>query len=141
MNELEKRFHIYSKILHLYPQGYRESYAQELLQTTADMLDETENLKQRLSIWLQIAIELPRSVSNQQFINKENYMKVYTRIALALFILGFLFVDFIFFHDIFKPGETTSVGQLLTGILSIPVLIVSTHTLLKRNTPSVHNKW
>jgi hypothetical protein len=46
-------------------------------------------------------------------------------------ILGFLFVDFIFFHDVFKPGETTSIGQWLTGILSIIVFIISIQSLLK----------
>jgi hypothetical protein len=46
---------------------------------------------------------------------------------------GFLFVDFLFFHDIFKPGETTSVAQYLTGILSIPVIVVSVQELLKNN--------
>jgi hypothetical protein len=51
-------------------------------------------------------------------------------IAIVL-ILGFLFVDFIFFHDIFKAGETTSVGQWLTGILSIPVIVISVQSLLK----------
>ncbi|HEY5267994.1 MAG TPA: hypothetical protein VII94_02575, partial [Candidatus Saccharimonadales bacterium] len=52
------------------------------------------------------------------------------RLTYIVFILGFLFVDFIFFHDVFKPGETTSVGQWLTGILSIPVIIVSIQSLL-----------
>lgn len=51
-------------------------------------------------------------------------------IAIVL-ILGFLFVDFIFFHDIFKAGETTSVGQWLTGILSILVIIISVQSLFK----------
>ena len=48
-------------------------------------------------------------------------------------ILGFLFVDFIFFHDVFKPGESTSVGQYLTGVLSIVVFVVSIQSLLKDN--------
>lgn len=47
-----------------------------------------------------------------------------------ILILGFLFVDFLFFHDIFKSGETTSVGQWLTGILSIPVIVLSLRSLL-----------
>jgi len=46
-------------------------------------------------------------------------------------VLGFLFVDFIFFHDVFKVGETTSLGQYLTGILSILVFAVSIQSLLK----------
>lgn len=51
----------------------------------------------------------------------------------VLLILGFLFVDLIFFHDVFKPGETTSVGQWLTGILSILVFVVSIQSLLSSN--------
>jgi hypothetical protein len=46
--------------------------------------------------------------------------------ALALVLLvGFLMVDFLFFHDIFKAGETVTFAQYLTGALSIPVLIIS----------------
>jgi hypothetical protein len=53
------------------------------------------------------------------------------KIIAIVLILGFLFVDFLFFHDIFKPGESTSVAQYLTGILSIPVFIISIQSLLK----------
>jgi hypothetical protein len=53
-------------------------------------------------------------------------------IYIAL-ILGFLFVDLIFFHDVFKPGESTSIGQWLTGILSLPVFVLSLQELLKNN--------
>ena len=45
-------------------------------------------------------------------------------LALAL-LVGFLMVDFLFFHDIFKAGETVTFAQYLTGVLSIPVLIIS----------------
>ena len=55
------------------------------------------------------------------------------KLTALVLILGFLFVDFIFFHDIFKQGETTSLGQWLTGILSIPVIIISIQTLLKKD--------
>lgn len=57
-------------------------------------------------------------------------MRVMTKLLYIVLILGFLFVDFIFFHDTFKPGEPTSVGQWLTGILSIPVIIISIQSLL-----------
>jgi hypothetical protein len=53
------------------------------------------------------------------------------KLVYIILILGFLFVDLIFFHDVFKPGETTSIGQWLTGILSIPVIIISIQELLK----------
>jgi hypothetical protein len=53
------------------------------------------------------------------------------KIIDVVLILGFLFVDLIFFHDLFKPGETTSVAQYLTGILSIIVIIRSAYSLFK----------
>lgn len=46
--------------------------------------------------------------------------------ALAIvLIVGFLLVDFLFFHDILKPGETITFPQYLTGLLSIPVILVA----------------
>jgi hypothetical protein len=55
------------------------------------------------------------------------------KILSIILIVGFLLVDLIFFHDVFKPGETTSFAQYLTGVLSIPVLVLSTLELLKHN--------
>jgi hypothetical protein len=46
--------------------------------------------------------------------------------ALAVvLIVGFLLVDFLFVHDILKPGETITFPQYLTGLLSIPVILVA----------------
>ena len=51
--------------------------------------------------------------------------------GLAVFlIVGFLLVDFLFFHDILKPGEAITFPQFLTGILSVPVLVLSALYLL-----------
>jgi hypothetical protein len=55
------------------------------------------------------------------------------KLIYMVLILGFLFVDFLFFHDAFKPGETTSIAQYLTGVLSIPVFVISILTLLKKD--------
>jgi hypothetical protein len=46
-------------------------------------------------------------------------------------IVGFLLVDFLFFHDIFKTGEVTTLPQYMTGVLSILVLAVCSQSLLK----------
>jgi hypothetical protein len=46
-------------------------------------------------------------------------------------ILGFLAVDFLFFHDVFKPGESTSLAQYMTGFLSILVFAVCAQSLLR----------
>ena len=53
-------------------------------------------------------------------------------VSIAL-ILGFLFVDFLFFHDILKPGETISLAQYLTGLLSIPVFVISIRSLASKH--------
>ncbi len=48
-------------------------------------------------------------------------------------IIGFLAVDFLFFHDFMKAGEIITVPQYLTGLLSIPVLIIAAQSLLKES--------
>ncbi len=45
-------------------------------------------------------------------------------------IVGFLAVDFLFFHDIFKAGEVTTVPQYMTGFLSILVIAICSQSLL-----------
>jgi len=46
--------------------------------------------------------------------------------ALAVtLIVGFLLVDFLFFHDVLKPGEVITFPQYLTGLLSVPVILVA----------------
>lgn len=53
------------------------------------------------------------------------------KLLSAVLLIGFLFVDFVFFHDYFKPGEVTTLPQYLTGILSIPVIITSFQSLIE----------
>ena len=50
----------------------------------------------------------------------------------VVLIVGFLAVDLLFFHDVLKPGEATTLPQYLTGILSIPVLVLSFRSLFTR---------
>jgi hypothetical protein len=46
-------------------------------------------------------------------------------------ILGFILVDFLFFYDVRKAGEVVTFPQYLTGILSVPVVLVSAGFLLR----------
>jgi hypothetical protein len=46
-------------------------------------------------------------------------------------IVGFLAVDFLFFHDVFKAGEVTTLPQYLTGALSVAVFAICSQSLLK----------
>jgi hypothetical protein len=52
------------------------------------------------------------------------------KIASFILIVGFLAVDFLFFHDFFKTGEIITVPEYLTGILSLIVFGVSAQSLV-----------
>jgi hypothetical protein len=45
-------------------------------------------------------------------------------------ILGFLAVDFLFFHDLLKAGEATTLPQYMTGFLSVLVFAICGQSLL-----------
>ena len=53
------------------------------------------------------------------------------RVVDITLIAGFLLVDLFFFHDVFKPGESTSLAQWMTGFLSIGVFATCVQSLLK----------
>jgi hypothetical protein len=54
------------------------------------------------------------------------------KILHAILIIGFLVVDWLIFHDIFKGGETYTVTEFLTGALSLLVFFISGKSLLKK---------
>ena len=60
------------------------------------------------------------------------------RLGFALHVIGFLLVDFLFFHDLFKAGEAVTFAQYLTGVLSIPVVVIAMLYLL-RGTSTLQN--
>ena len=53
------------------------------------------------------------------------------RVLDIALIVGFLAVDFFFFHDVFKAGESTSLPQWMTGVLSIGVFAICGASLLR----------
>ena len=53
------------------------------------------------------------------------------RTLAVVLIVGFLAVDFLFFHDVLKPGEVTTAPQYMTGFLSLLVFAVCAKSLLK----------
>jgi hypothetical protein len=53
------------------------------------------------------------------------------RVLAIVLLVGFLSVDFLFFHDILKPGEVVTFPQYLTGLLSLPVMVVALVYLLR----------
>lgn len=59
------------------------------------------------------------------------YNRAVRRTVAVVLILGFFAVDFLFFHDLLKPGEVTTLPQYMTGFLSILIFAVCAQTLLK----------
>ena len=51
------------------------------------------------------------------------------RVVDITLVVGFLLVDLFFFHDVFKPGESTSLPQWMTGLLSIGVFAICGQSL------------
>ncbi len=66
MSSLNKRFPLYAKLLRLYPAPYRREYEQQILQTTADMLDNPEQSGGRALTWTKISLDLPLNIAKQQ---------------------------------------------------------------------------
>lgn len=58
------------------------------------------------------------------------YNRAMRRTVAVVLILGFLAVDFLFFHDVLKPGEVTTLPQYMTGFLSVLVFAVCAQSLL-----------
>jgi hypothetical protein len=66
MTDLQKRFPIYAKLVWLYPAEYRKQFGDQILQTTADMLDHVDSSHDKRRLWLRISLDIPLSVSYQQ---------------------------------------------------------------------------
>jgi hypothetical protein len=66
MSKLNTRFPIYTKFLTLYPLEYRKHYEQEILQTTADLLNDAPNSLSKIVVWLNVSIDLPFNIFKQQ---------------------------------------------------------------------------
>ena len=47
------------------------------------------------------------------------------KLFAIVLVAGFVAVDFLFFHDMFKPGERITPAQYLTGFLSLLVFVVA----------------
>lgn len=62
--DLNKRFPKYSKLLYLYPTAYRKRYSEQMLQTLADMLDDTPSHK--AAVWTRTMLDLLLSALQQQ---------------------------------------------------------------------------
>jgi hypothetical protein len=97
MSATKKRFPIYSKLIALYPADYRKQYADQILQTTADMLDDAHSRSERIAVWSRISLDLPLSIGRQQVRSIGGYMQRETPsyIVRNSVIAAFLLLPFI----------------------------------------------
>jgi hypothetical protein len=54
----------------------------------------------------------------------------------AILITGFLFVDWLTFHDLLKVGEVFTFKDYLVGLLSLLVFVVAAQSLLQTRSPA-----
>jgi hypothetical protein len=63
---MPRRFLLYESLLSLYPKPYRKRYAQQMVQTLSDMLDDPDNSKS--VVWARACLDLPVSLMKQNVI-------------------------------------------------------------------------
>ncbi len=73
MDKLNHRFPRYSRLLALYPAGYRKEYSKQMLQILADMLDDPA--RNKTATWIRTALDFPVSVTKQQLTYTGETMK------------------------------------------------------------------
>ncbi|HEX7368312.1 MAG TPA: hypothetical protein VF261_01495 [Candidatus Saccharimonadales bacterium] len=62
---MRSRFAWYAWLLRLYPKAYREKYADQMVQTLGDMLDDQPTRAGKMFVWLRIAWDLPVGIVSQ----------------------------------------------------------------------------
>jgi hypothetical protein len=94
---LNHRFRVLSKLVKLYPPDFKAEFTNDLLQTTADLLDHAPTPRAKARVWLRIAADLPLSLVSQQLTyagetlmkDTPTYLKV-TSLISGLMLLPFL---------------------------------------------------
>jgi len=130
IEKLSRRFPVYSRVLRLYPVPYRERYTEQMLQTTADMLDGVpDNL--RLRLWVHIVLELPGSIVHQRLIyatqalmhETPTYVRRNTMVSALLMVpfCAIAVINDMTGHSLYQTWFW-SYSVLLTWILLLPAL-------------------
>lgn len=142
MNKLERRFPRYSQLLRLYPPTYEKQYKGQMLQTLADMLDDSPSKSNRLLTWTRVAIDLPISVSRQQLSYTggimaheiPTYVKRSSAASALLLIPFFAFISInSFSHRALDHSWLWSTAALTVWLVILPALaaLVCGATFLK----------
>ncbi len=84
----------------------------------------------KLKLYYIIRLSLISFADNNRAYGQEYNLSM-KRATDLLLIVGFLVVDVLFFHDLFKPGEHTALPQILTGLLSLIVIYRSAQSIIQ----------
>lgn len=157
MNNLQKRFPRYSWLLKLYPTGYRQAYGEQMLQTLADMLDDSE--RSHASVWAHLALDFPLSVVKQQLTftgetmahEMPDYVKrnaLVSAVLLLPFLLALLANGFDkvingrnLYHSWLWHMPVLSIWVLWLPLLAAVIAVTSLITLLLQRRAAEHNSW
>lgn len=129
------RFPRYRRLIQLYPKSYRDRFADPMLQTLADMLDNEVSGARRAAIWIRTSAELPVGLIRQNAINlgiatmdqMPRYIKQNGLIAgllLLPFVLALIanWLDKLIYNHTLYNSWLWSYPLLLTWVLILPAL-------------------
>lgn len=131
--KLEQRFPNYKRLLHLYPRSYRKRYGGEMLQTLADMLDDTPMAAARRRILVCAGFEVVISAARQQTITlgetmRESSFIKWSSIASAAMLVPFLTIltanalDALIRHQTLYDSRLWHMPLLAIWVLYLPLL-------------------
>lgn len=124
---------LYRMMLHFYPKTYQREYADQMIQTLQDMLDDTETSMDRMAVWARVIAETPVSVL-QENINTigENSMKKLTSISNKHLAVGGIAVAIIIVVGLFSLKSEAIVSRTANIIYgkSLSSLVVDQNSKL-----------
>jgi hypothetical protein len=126
---MAKRFPLYQRLLRLYPASYRKKYADQMLQTLGDMLDDQPSKAARVLVWSRVITELPLSIAGQNIITLGGTMSTTPQFVKRNTILGSaLIVPFFvtvivnsFSQQVFSSGSTWHYPAM-ASVVYLPVI-------------------
>jgi hypothetical protein len=119
MHNLKGRFPIYSRLIKLYPTPYQKEYGEQILQTTADMLDNSPTVVTKAGVWMHITFDLSLNVMKQQlYYSGGTYNMKQT------------------------PGYIKQ-SSVISGLLLVPFFVTFIASSIGRhaNNQALHNSW
>jgi hypothetical protein len=128
--DVRKRFPKYRKLLYLYPAAYRQHYSEQMLQTLADMLDDSSSSQQKLAIWSRTMLDLPLSAVKQQLsytgeaMTKQTptYVKNSALLGAAMLLPFFLILAATSIDNNLRSGVLWHYHVLFTFFVLLPAL-------------------